>query len=399
MSQELISHSPDLKRLRDEGYDVQIRANHLIVNNVPYVNSNKEVKLGILVSELTLAGDRATRPGTHVVYFVGDHPCNKDGTEITAIKHASAPIKIDDKLIANHSFSNKPSEGYADYYAKMARYITIISNPARSIDPNVTAITFPVATSENESSVFQYIDTASSRSGIYAVTKKLELGPIAIVGVGGTGAYILDLVAKTPVSEIHLFDGDNLSNHNAFRSPGAPSVEQLRAKPRKVTYFAEQYSRMRRKIVPHDYFIDAANVDQLQEMDFVFVCIDSGNAKKVIVEKLEQCGKPFIDVGMGVYETDTSLAGIVRVTSSTTGQRAHVHKRMSLADGNGDDDYSRNIQIADLNALNAALAVIKWKKLFGFYVDLENEHHSTYTINGNVLTNEDMDEPSSRFHT
>jgi hypothetical protein len=209
----------------------------------------------------------------------------------------------------------------------------------------------------------------------------------------------LDLVAKTPVSEIHLFDGDDFTNHNAFRSPGAPSVEQLRAKPQKVSYFTEQYSRMRRKIVPHDHFIDAANVDLLREMDFVFVCVDSGDAKKVIVERLQQYGKPFIDVGMGVYETDARLAGIVRVTASTISQREHVQKRVSLADGNGDDDYARNIQIADLNALNAALAVIKWKKLFGFYVDLENEHHSTYTINGNVLTNEDVHEPSNGSRT
>ena len=40
--------------------------------------------------------------------------------------------------------------------------------------------------------------------------------------------------------------------------------------------------------------------------------------------------------------------------------------------------YSHNIQIAELNALNAALAVIKWKKLAGFYVDLEGEHFTVY---------------------
>ncbi len=39
--------------------------------------------------------------------------------------------------------------------------------------------------------------------------------------------------------------------------------------------------------------------------------------------------------------------------------------------------------------LNAALAVMKWKKLRGFYRDLENEHHSTFTTDGNMLLNED----------
>lgn len=53
------------------------------------------------------------------------------------------------------------------------------------------------------------------------------------------------------------------------------------------------------------------------------------------------------------------------------------------------NEYDVNIQIADLNALNAALAVIKWKKLMGFYQDLDLEHHCTYTIGGNLLHNED----------
>ena len=40
--------------------------------------------------------------------------------------------------------------------------------------------------------------------------------------------------------------------------------------------------------------------------------------------------------------------------------------------------------------LSAVFAVIKWKKLCGFYCDLENEHHSTYTLDGNMLLNEDQ---------
>lgn len=45
--------------------------------------------------------------------------------------------------------------------------------------------------------------------------------------------------------------------------------------------------------------------------------------------------------------------------------------------------------MADLNALNAALAVVKWKKLCGFYYDIEREHHSTYVINTGKLSRED----------
>ena len=270
MSHELINHSSDLKRLQDEGYDVGFRANHLTVSNVPYVNSKQEVHYGTLISELTLADDVTTaRPSTHVVYFAGDHPCNRDGSEITGIKHGSAPTQIDKDLIANHSFSNKPSEGYKDYYDKMTRYIEIICNPARSIDPTASAISFPVIECKEEESVFNYRDTASSRAGIYAITRKLEFGRLGIVGLGGTGAYVLDLAAKTPVQEIHLFDGDQYFLHNAFRSPGAPSVEELRRKLKKVEPFREQYSKMRRNI----YILTRTssmltNVDELRDMDF-----------------------------------------------------------------------------------------------------------------------------------
>ena len=61
---------------------------------------------------------------------------------------------------------------------------------------------------------------------------------------------------------------------------------------------------------------------------------------------------------------------------------------LPLSDIDLDNDYSRNIQIAELNALNAALAVIKWKKFLGFYVDIEQEHSSYYQIDGNHIVNE-----------
>jgi hypothetical protein len=49
MSPPLISRSPDLARLKEDGYEVEIRANHLVLRNVPYVNAKREVKRGLLV--------------------------------------------------------------------------------------------------------------------------------------------------------------------------------------------------------------------------------------------------------------------------------------------------------------------------------------------------------------
>ena len=200
---------------------------------------------------------------------------------------------------------------------------------------------------------------------------------------------MLDLVAKTPVKEIHTYDGDTFYQHNAFRSPGAASGDELRAKLPKVTYFKNLYSKMHRGIIDHAVYVDAGNVEELRSMDFVFLCLDSGPAKKLIVEKLEEFNLPFIDVGMGIQLNNGALGGIVRVTTSTSAKRDHLRDRVSFGDTARGNEYDRNIQIADLNALNAALAVIKWKKLFGFYRDLKSEHHSQYSIDGNLLLSED----------
>jgi tRNA A37 threonylcarbamoyladenosine dehydratase len=396
MSQQLISHNPDLKKLRDEGFEVEIRSNYLVVTNIPYVNSKKEIKYGVLVSELSLAGDGTIAPSTHVAYFAGEYPCDRNGVEIGQIRHQTQDTRIDETLTVNHSFSSKPTAGYKDYYEKMTTYIAIISSPAESIDTKVTAKTFPVLETQANESPFKYIDTASSRAEINIVTKKLERGKIAIVGLGGTGSYILDLVAKTPVREIHLFDGDVFSQHNAFRCPGAPSIEELCNKPQKVKYLKELYSKMHRGIVSHDYFISQSTVDELNAFDFTFLCLDAGEIKKLIVDKYLEWGKPFIDVGMGIQLQDESLLGILRITTSTNLKREHVKgkNRITFSEST-DNEYSKNIQVADLNALNAALAVVKWKKLYGFYLDLEKEYYSTYTIDGNMLTNEDRYEENN----
>lgn len=392
MSQQLVSLNDDLRRLRDEGYDIEARSTgYLVVRDVPYVNSRKELKRGTLVTELSLAGDKTTAPGTHVIYFAGDYPSHSDGSEIAQIKHQSGRQTLDRDLAVDHSFSNKPEGGYSNHYEKITTYVNIISGPARTIDASATAQTFPLVEAESDESIFEYYETASSRAGIAVITRKLELARIGIVGLGGTGSYVLDLVAKTPVREIHLFDADKYSQHNAFRSPGAPSKEELAKRPTKVAYLKALYSRMHRGIVAHEEYVGPSNVESLRGMEFVFLCLDRGDARRLIIDHLEEYGIAFVDVGMGVYRVDDALGGVLRVTTSTTKHRGHVRSRVSFAD-TADNEYARNIQIADLNALNATLAVIKWKKLFGFYYDFEKEHHTTYSSDCNLLTSDDQNE-------
>lgn len=361
----------------------------LLVAHVPYVTATKSVKLGTLVAKLCLDGERTIKPDDHIAYFVGEYPCRSDGSAIGPLKHNSTDQSLAGGLTINHSFSNKPAVGYADYYEKMTNYVSIISHEAIAIDPSATAKTFREPESD-EQSVFQYTDTNTSRAGIGLVSEKLKATSVGIIGLGGTGSYVLDLVAKTRVREIHLFDRDRFVQHNAFRAPGAPSLDQLGSAPFKTDYFRDIYSRMHRHVHSHAEYVAEDNVHALPQLDFFFVCVDKGPIKRALFAELERRNVPFIDVGMGVHAVDDKLLGILRVTLSTPSNRDSAKTRVSFEDG-GDDEYKSNIQIADLNMLNASLAVIRWKKLFGVYQDFEKELHSTYTMNVNMLLSEDRE--------
>lgn len=389
MFQQLINHSPDLKRLRDEGYELAMHGGYLIIRHVPYVNIKKEVKYGTLVSQLTLVNQTlAGRPASHTIHFAGETPCDNQGMVISAITHSTPVIVIQDGLTVNHLFSNKPPNGYANYYDKFTTYIRILSAPAKALNCDVTAQTYKVIPTTNDESVFQYVDTSSSRANINAINAKFTGQKIAIVGMGGTGAYILDMVAKTPVAEIHPFDGDVFLQHNAFRSPGAASLELLNRQMLKADYYAEIYSNMHKHIMPHSYYVDETNLHELNNMDYVFISVDKAAARKKIVDYLLQKGITFIDVGLGVNLVDDSLIGTLRVTAATNAKHDHLCDRLPGAD-NDDNEYATNIQIADLNAMNAFMAIQRWKKFSGFYVDLVGEHHQSYAITSSKTFNED----------
>ena len=247
MQQPLINLSDDLRHLVDDGYEVETWSGFLILKNIPYVTTDGSVERGALVSTLELAGDVTARPGDHVAYFTGGPPCDRTGQPLAKIIIGQESARLAEGLEISCTFSSKPSAGYQDYYEKMITYASIISRHAQELDPDATPRTFALAESHDEDSVFKYIDTASSRARIGDLNGKLNLHAVAIVGLGGTGSYIFDLISKTPVKEIHLFDGDRLGQHNAFRSPGAIPIETLRTSPQKSEHFQSIYSQMRRE--------------------------------------------------------------------------------------------------------------------------------------------------------
>lgn len=395
MSPKPISPSPDIQRLLDDGFEVDFQRDYLLVHSVPHVTSAGDVALGTLISQYDTEG----KPKDHTVWFKGETPFAADRQPLGHLVIESTRQTLFDQFEITHRFSNKKTDVPdfpADYCIKMVHYVGLLGAHARAIDPNADARTGKVILSREENPIFVYPDSGTARAGIVAIAQKLELSSVAIVGVGGTGSYVLDQVAKTRVREIHLFDGGDFCRHNAFRAPGAASIEQLERRPKKVQYLANVYKEMRHNVVPHPYNLDSTNIAELNSFKFVFVCVDDGLSRGLISKHLVGVEIPFIDVGMGLEKnpTMTSILGICRATLGTAAKHDHLASRLPIADDRTEALY-RNIQVADMNAMNAILAVIRWKQLFGFYEDYDRAHHLTYSVAMQSIARSELPAPGA----
>ena len=391
MSHELISHNPDLQQLVDEGYEIEIRAGHLILHRIPYVTNEREVRFGDLVTPITINGQDIGPPQDHTAYFRGKYPCDEMGKPIEAIRNNSSRVELAEGLWVDHYFSAKPYDrDYSNFHDKMTHYAQVISRYAKRIDPGATAQSGRLTLTEDPNDPFIYMETASSRAGITKMNEMLSKDKVGIVGLGGTGSYILDFVSKTRVAEIHLFDGDQFQQHNAFRAPGTSTKAEITGKWNKAKLYAAKYSEMRTGIVAHTEYVEPNKIEKLLGLDFVFVSIDDNETKQWLLPALQTEKVAFIDVGMGIEKTDEKLLGIIRTSLSTPEEGLYIPQAQKIQAEMVQQErgeYEQNVQIVELNALNAALAVIRWKKFRGFYLDLEGEMQSTYTLDGNHLIN------------
>lgn len=144
MRQQLISLNPDLNRLNEEGYDIEVKGGHLVVRQIPYATNSKSVAYGTLICVLNYASPtKISTPPDHTIYFCGETPCNYNGQPLEAIINNSQKQQLTGELVATHYFSSKPLTGnYPNYYEKIRTYAEILSINAKLIDATVTTKPF-----------------------------------------------------------------------------------------------------------------------------------------------------------------------------------------------------------------------------------------------------------------
>ena len=142
MSTQLFDHNPDLKKLKDEGYNISIINGHIVIQGVPYLNSDKKVFFDSIYCPFTQEGFKI-RQNDHTVFFTGEYPCDQLGNELSSIVNDHRQDILREDIIGKFYLSSKPESGsYSDFYAKMQRYVDLLSAPAKSVDPSVDAKNF-----------------------------------------------------------------------------------------------------------------------------------------------------------------------------------------------------------------------------------------------------------------
>jgi hypothetical protein len=384
MFHQLVSHNDDIRRLVEKGYAIAFDDNHyLVVRDIPYLDQDGKLLFGAIVSKFDDLGKDQIAQVNHEIFFAGSHPHGLDGKPIPNLGGGPTTLALSDAskdVIVQRSFSNKPKPPgkFADFFEKIESYTNIIAGPAIE-RYGANPYTFGVVEGGESDSPFKVRDTLTARAEIGDLADKFKDDVVAVIGLGGTGAYVLDFLVKTPVREIRGFDMDRYYVHNAFRSPGRLDLEDL-GKP-KVDVYRARYDSFRTGLTVAPKFIDASSVEDLRGVTFAFVCVDKGSARAGIFDLLISLGVPFIDVGMGLDRKRGPINGMLRVTYYPP-DRARELRDQGLAElvDNPDNIYKTNIQIAELNALNACLAVLRFKQLRGFYFDESEFYHILFGL-------------------
>lgn len=378
MLNTLASHNADIQKLIEQGYAVSMDNDYLVIRDIPYLDSEKKLQIGAIVSKLKAIDQLRVELEDHQVFFCGAHPCELNGNPIPNLGGGPAILTLkSEDLKVERSFSNKPVDGFVNNLEKIVSYVNIISGPAMHLY-DVTPLTF--RTSEEVSdSVFKFRDTLTTRAEIGDLALNVKDDIIAIIGLGGTGAYLLDFICKTPIKEIRGFDLDWFHVHNAFRSPGQLNEDELGK--RKAEIYQKRYEGFRFGLNIQSKFILSDSKEDLNDVTFAFVCVDKGSSRSEIFALLMRLNIPFIDVGMGLARDKGPISGTLRTTyyPAEGAQEIFAQKLSPLVDI-PDDIYKNNIQIAELNALNACMAIIKYKQIRGFYADDSYFYHMLFTL-------------------
>jgi len=156
----------------------------------------------------------------------------------------------------------------------------------------------------------------------------LEGSSVAVFGVGGVGGYVVEVLARSGVGELSLFDNDRVCLSNLNRQIVAlhSTVGQY-----KVDAAEARIHDINPHCIVHKYptFYLPSNADDydLSQYDYVVDCIDTVTAKIELIKRCHQLHVPIISCMGAANKMDATAFRVTDITKTTMDPLAKVIRK------------------------------------------------------------------------
>lgn len=151
---------------------------------------------------------------------------------------------------------------------------------------------------------------------------------VAVFGVGGVGGYVVEVLARSGVGELHLIDDDKVCLTNVNRQIYALLSTVGR---NKVDVAEERIHDINRKCIVHKYqqFYLPSNADSidLSQFDYVVDCIDTVTAKLELIKRCYQQHIPIISSMGAANKMDATAFRVADINKTKMDPLAKVIRK------------------------------------------------------------------------
>ena len=206
---------------------------------------------------------------------------------------------------------------------------------------------------------------------------------VTIVGLGGVGAWIADLVLKADPREVHGWDYDCIEPKNILRMPGGLDPSAWIGRP-KADWFQETYSLIHTNVHGHNVKVLPGNVQEvIAGTTFAFVAVDDAHDRMMVCDALASAGVPFVVVGLSPVRKDKRVRVSMRTVTAHVGTSSWRNAIPQVGQA-GQDDYG-SLDLPDVYAMAAGWAIQSWRKMRGQFWQEQREECLDYSASDQSL--------------
>ena len=163
---------------------------------------------------------------------------------------------------------------------------------------------------------------------------KLARSRVAVFGVGGVGGYAVEVLARSGVGTIHLYDNDVVSPSNVNRQLVATTSTIGR---HKVDVAVERILDINPSCKAQGFkmFYVVGNADEvdLSQYDYVVDCIDTVSAKMELVRRCTRLGVPIICSMGAANKLDATAFRVADISETDVDPLARIMRKKLRKEG------------------------------------------------------------------